>query len=138
MYPENWKVTEDIDNGKLMGFSIESPCSAFLSVTEYPWTVTPIEALDQSYQVLQADYDDVEFESIDAQLKWEEEPLPECVSADVRFYYLDLMVVSRLIAFVLNGRTFLVQIQAEDRDFDQLDMVFRAIIVSMLQSVKSE
>ena len=48
------------------------------------------------------------------------------------------MVISRMVAFALDHRTFLVQIQAEDRDFDKLEMVFKAILVSLLQSVKDE
>lgn len=131
-------MTEDTNDGKVVGFTLESPSAAFITVTEYPWTVTPAEALDQSYQIMRSEYDDVEFEPIDTHLTWEDKPLPECIAGDVRFYYLDLMVVSRLIAFVLHQRTYLVQMQAEDRDFDKLDMVFKAILVSMLQSVKNE
>jgi hypothetical protein len=138
LYPENWNITEDTDDGKLVGFTLESPSSAFLTVTEYPWTVTPADALDQSYQILRSEYDDVEFEEIPPPINAEQHSLSECIAGDVRFYYLDLMVISRLIAFVMNQRTYLVQIQAEDRDFDKLEMVFQAILISIFQSAHKD
>jgi hypothetical protein len=138
MYPENWTVTEDTDADRLLAFTLESPSCAFMTVTEYPWTVTPADAIDQAYEVLRAEYDEVEFETRNPNLVMGGQSLPECVSGDCRFYYLDLMVISRLIAFVLDHRTVMIQIQAEDRDFDSLEMVFQAILVSMLQSVQVE
>ena len=138
MYPENWNITEDTDDGKLLGFTLESPTSAFMTVTEYPWTVPPAEALEQACEVMKSEYDEVEFDEVESDLTWNGKPLPYCKAADAQFYYLDLMVISRLVAFALDHRTFLVQIQAEDRDFDKLEMVFKAILVSLLQSVKDE
>jgi hypothetical protein len=38
----------------------------------------------------------------------------------------------------LDHRTFLIHIQAEDRDFEALEIVFKAILVSMLRSVQNE
>jgi hypothetical protein len=138
MYPENWNITEDTDDGQVLGFTLESPTSAFMTVTEYPWTVTPADAMEQAFEILRTEYDEVEYETLPTDLTWEGEALPDCMSGDARFYYLDLMVISRLLAFSLQHRTFLVQIQAEDRDFDRLELVFKAILVSMLQSVKNE
>ena len=138
MYPENWNVTEDTDEGKVLGFTLESPTAAFMTVTEYPWTVPPQEAIDEAGAARKAEYDELEFEPYDPALEWQGEPLADCRATDVRFYYLDLLVISRLIAFSLEHRTYLVQIQAEDRDFEGLEMVFKAMLVSMLQSVKSD
>lgn len=138
MYPENWTVTEDTDDGKILGFTLESPSSAFMTVTENPWTVTPAEAMEQACEVMKTEYEEVEFDEIESDLTWNGEPLKNCIAADAQFYYLDLMVISRMIAFALDHRTFLVQIQAEDRDFDKLEMVFKAILISLLQSVKNE
>jgi hypothetical protein len=138
MYPENWNITEDTDEGRVVSFTLESPSAAFMTVTAYPWTVTPQEAFDEGCEVMQAEYEEVEFDAIDSDLKIDGQPLDGCLSAEARFYYLDLMVVSRLIAFVLDQRTIMIQIQAEDRDFEKLEMVFKAILVSMLRSVQTE
>ena len=138
MYPENWTVTEDTDNGRVVSFTLESPASAFMTVTEYPWTVTPQEAIDEACEVMRSEYDEVEFLETQSDLKIDDQPLDACVSCDAYFYYLDLMVVSRMIGFVLDQRTFMIQIQSEDRDFETLEMVFKAILISMLRSVQNE
>jgi hypothetical protein len=138
MYPENWSVTEDTDDGRVVSFTLESPSAAFMTVTEYPWTVTPQEALDEACEVMRDEYDEVEFHETDSDLERDGKPLDACLAGEARFYYLDLMVVSRMIAFVLEHRTFLIQIQAEDRDFEALEIVFKAILVSMLRSVQNE
>ena len=138
MYPETWKVTEDTEDGKLLGFTLESPTSAFMTVTEYAWTVTPEEAFDQAFEAMQSEYDELEVEPFDPEIQWLGGPLPDLRAGDVRFYYLDLLVISRLISFSLENRTFLIQIQAEDRDFDSLEMVFKAMMVSMFKSVEKD
>jgi hypothetical protein len=138
MYPENWNVTEDTDEGKVLGFTLESPTSAFMTVTEYPWTVPPSEALEQAHAAMKSEYDELEFETFEPNLEWQGQPLADSRAGDVRFYYLDLLVVSRLIAFSIDHRTYLVQIQAEDRDFESLEMVFQAMLISMLKSVPKE
>jgi hypothetical protein len=138
MYPENWSVTEDTDDGRVLSFTLESPSAAFMTVTEYPWTVTPQEAIDGACEVMRAEYDEVEFQETVSDLRIDGQPLDACLAGEVQFFYLDLMVISRLVAFVLDQRTFMVQIQAEDRDFETLDMVFKAILISMLRSVQNE
>jgi hypothetical protein len=138
LYPENWTLTEDTQDDRVVGFTLESPSSAFMTVTQYPWTVTPEDAIDEACEAMSAEYDDVEFEATQADIDWLEHPLESFQSGDVRFYYLDLMVISRLMAFVLDQRTFLVQVQAEDRDFESLQMVFKAILISLLKSSHAE
>ncbi len=44
-----------------------------------------------------------------------------------RFYYLDLLVASKLLSVRTDDHLYLVQIQGEDRDMDQHSMVFDAI-----------
>ncbi len=139
MYPENWSVIEDAtDEGKVSSFTMESPTSAFMTVSEYPWSVPPREALEQSSDAMQEEYEEVEEELYVPSLSLRGEPMNECYGLDLRFYYLDLLVVSRFVAFTMDHRTFLVQIQAESRDFDLLEKVFEAMLVSMLQSVGPE
>ena len=138
MYPENWNLTEDTDEERVIGFTLESPTSAFMTVTEYPWTVAPREALEQAQDVMKSEYDNVEYDEIDPELELDGKPLADSRASDSHFYYLDLLVVSRLVAFTVDRRTYLVQIQAEDRDFEGLAMVFKAMLVNMLRSINIE
>jgi len=109
-----------------------------MTVTEYPITVPPSQAIEEAHETMRLEYDDVEFEEIETDFGVTKASITDCKAGDVRFYYLDLLVVSRLISFCLDNRTFLIQIQAEDRDFESLELVFQAILVSMLQSVQDE
>jgi hypothetical protein len=137
MYPENWRVSEDTEpGGRTTGFMIESPNSAFMTVSEYPWNVAPREAIDSAKVAMEAEYDNCEFEPFSPTLLVNGKAIEDCRAGDVRFYFLDLLVVSRLIAFTVRKTTYLIQIQAEDRDFDSLEKVFQAMIVSMLNSLE--
>lgn len=138
MYPENWKLSEDTSSsGSTTGFMIESPTSAFMTVNEYPWNVAPREAIEKAREAMEAEYPESEFEPFEPKLMLKGEEIADSRAGDVRFYYLDLLVISRLIAFTVNKKTYLIQIQAEDRDFDKLEQVFQAMLVSMLQSLES-
>jgi hypothetical protein len=55
---------------------------------------------------------------------------------DMCFYCLDFLVNARVLATRALGKTLLILWQAEDREFDQLEPVFRAITISLLQSRK--
>lgn len=138
MYPENWKLSEDTSSsGSTTGFMIESPTSAFMTVNEYPWNVAPREAIEKAREAMESEYPESEFEPFEPKLMLKGEEIADSRAGDVRFYYLDLLVISRLIAFTVNKKTYLIQIQAEDRDFDKLEQVFQAMLVSMLQSLES-
>lgn len=138
MYPENWKLSEDTSSsGSTTGFMIESPTSAFMTVNEYPWNVAPREAIEKAREAMEAEYPESEFEPFEPKLMLKGEEIADSRAGDVRFYYLDLLVISRLIAFTVNKKTYLIQIQAEDRDFDKLEQVFQAMLVSILQSLES-
>ena len=138
MYPENWSLTEDTDEGRVVGFTIESPTTAFMTVTQYPWTVAPREALVQAQDIMKSEYDNLEYDEVDPELEFDGQPLADSRAGDAHFYYLDLLVVSKFVAFTVDRKTFLVQIQAEDRDYQELELVFKAMMISMLKSLRVE
>ena len=76
------------------------------------------------------DYEEIEREEISLA-----EALPNEHTIDFRFYYLDLLIVSRLIIFKAAGRTLILQIQAESRDFDENNLVFSAILKQIRESL---
>lgn len=136
MYPENWNLIEDTEDGETTGFTLESPTSAFMTVSEYPWNVSPRSAVESSAAAMTAEYEEVEQLEFEPQLSYRGQVLQDCRGIDLQFYYLDLLVTSRVIAFTVERKTYLIQIQAEDRDFTTLEQVFQAMIISMLQSLE--
>ena len=107
-----------------------------MTVSEYPWNVSPRSAVESSAAAMTAEYEEVEQLEFEPQLSYRGQVLQDCRGIDLQFYYLDLLVTSRVIAFTVERKTYLIQIQAEDRDFTTLEQVFQAMIISMLQSLE--
>jgi hypothetical protein len=134
-YPENWQLTEDFEDGTLVGFQLQSPNTAFLSVIDFPWSKTPEAALDEVRTAIEAEYEEVEVEPIDPPaILTPSDALTDSRAVDLEFYYLDLLVHIRLIAFSQPHHTYLVQMQAEDRDFTACERVFEAMLYTLIQS----
>jgi hypothetical protein len=121
----------------VIGFQLQSPTSAFMAVFRYPWTTPPSDAIAEVHLAIAAEYDEVEsivsappdvLDALDA--------LMDCQARELNFYYLDLLVNIRLVAFSTPQWTYLIQFQAEDRDFNQLDRVFDALLFSLAQSIQ--
>ena len=134
-YPENWQVTEDFDGSELLSFQLQSPTSAFFAVYMYPLSTACTEAINEAHRAIAAEYDEVEYDLI-ATPEWmaSAHQLAECVAAELHFYYLDLLVQVRLFAFRAHHHTYLIHIQAEDRDFNKLERVFDALLITLVQS----
>lgn len=140
-YPENWQLSEDRENDRLVSFTLQSPNTAFMSVYVSRDQGRATELIEEMTEMLSAEYEEVESASIDPEsLNMGTLNLgklaDDLIVVDLNFYYLDLLVTTRLIAFSQADRTVLVQCQAEDREFETLEMVFKAMLISMLQKKK--
>ncbi len=129
-YPETWKVQESQGDDDTEGFLIESPDAAFFAVSKFPWTCAPREVLEQATEALQQEYEEVEVEWIDSDLS-----MADSRSVEVRFFLLDMLVVSKLRAFSLGHQTYLIEQQAEDREYQRVDQVFDAMVETLIQSI---
>lgn len=131
LYPENWELSEESPGEWPHVVSVQSPLGGFWSLHVYEPAESSAKLLSEVQQTMAQEYDSLEFEQIS-------EPLGkiDAVGADMSFYCLDLVVVARVRTFSLSGRTYLILYQAESRDFDELDPVFRAITHSLLQATQ--
>ncbi|MBM3965562.1 MAG: hypothetical protein FJ308_10945 [Planctomycetes bacterium] len=151
-YPENWQLSEETaaghaDQPTVVGFNLQSPTSAFMSVYRYPRNVSPDEAIEEATKAIAADYDGIELASFEPQRELihagldQSQPISSVSNTsrgtDLNFYYLDLLITVRLISFQFAQHTFLVQFQAEDRDFTAMERVFQAMLITMIQSLQS-
>lgn len=128
LYPDNWQTEEDIDAQTV---TLESPEGAFLTVTRLEQTdlESPIE---QAKAAMEHEYEEIEQEPLRKQIADR-----QLTGLTQRFVYLDLIITSHLISFHGNNCTYLIQIQAEDRDMMRLDRVFDAMLLSICQSLAS-
>jgi len=131
IYPDNWTFSEDSTSEGPVGFTIDSPEAAFFSLIRYPWNSPPREVLEAALPALKEEYDQLESVEIDPELG-----IDDSRGLELQFYCLDLLITSKLLAFTIRPHTYLVQMQAEDRTFERLEPVFRAILTSIIRSLQ--
>ncbi|QDV65516.1 hypothetical protein [Crateriforma conspicua] len=125
MYPDNWTVAQDDGSNDAQGVTLELPNGGFLAVEWTDPALTDAQVLAQVGQAMAAEYEELESESVDSA----DPAAPPTM--EFRFYYLDLLIQSRVVLLSSRQRRMLVQIQAEDRDFIANEQVFQAILVQL-------
>lgn len=137
-YPENWQLSEEQEHDRLASFTLQSPNTAFMSVYVSRENGMARELIQEMTDLLSTEYEEIESSPIDSEALGLSSIVNGAEAVDLNFYYLDLLVTARLIAFSKGERTVLVQCQAEDREFETLQMVFKAMLISMLQPKKKK
>ncbi|MGN6547796.1 MAG: hypothetical protein ACTHK7_22295 [Aureliella sp.] len=133
LYPDSWTATEEGEGQRSAGVILESPGGSFLSIMPLAADLEPEEAVREAAEAMDAEYEDIESEPLTVQIANQ-----DFHGTTQRFYYLDFVIVSKLISMPLEDQLYLVQIQGEDRDMDQQALVFEAILTSMLRSVSQQ
>ncbi|MCA9140918.1 MAG: hypothetical protein KDB00_29305, partial [Planctomycetales bacterium] len=91
LYPDNWSVAERDDEDGEFGVTLDVPGGGFVSVELT--RADEVEALiDGIVKTIAADYEDLERDELTLDVLPSGTPV-----TDLRFYYLDLMIVSRLV-----------------------------------------
>ncbi len=126
LYPDNWEVAGRSMDNAVQGVTFELPGGGFLSVEQADKTISEDEILDEVARAVAKEYDEVERESIELK-----DAGPEERAIELRFYYLDLFIQSRIVLMNAGDQRLLVQIQAENRDFDKNEPVFDAILTQL-------
>lgn len=129
-YPENWTIAEEDTDGWPKSLTLQSPKTGFWSVTAYDSPVDPGELLDEALNTMRQEYDNIESTAFTAAIGE-----IETTGYDLEFYCLDFVVRAGLRVFERHGRTWLVLFQGEDREFQQIDLVFQAITFSLVQNL---
>jgi hypothetical protein len=133
-YPENWVVSDDSQSGGDAVF-IESPNTAYISLTRLGNSPELEQAIEEATEIMESEYDEIEMEDLDLEDIGSGLDLGHALVRDLRFFHLNLVVMSRLIAFKHGESTYLMQMQAEDREFQSLSEVFRAVLFGMARSL---
>ncbi|MCE9546330.1 MAG: hypothetical protein K8T25_12520 [Planctomycetia bacterium] len=131
-YPDNWTIDEDEARATRNAVTVYAPGGAFWSVLVLPSEVDPAAEAATAVETMRADYDEIDVEPIEEQVEgW------DLAGFDLNFYCLDLTNTAQIRAFNSPFGTYMILVQAEDREFQQLELVFRAITVSMLRHLRS-
>jgi hypothetical protein len=128
LYPENWKLTDGMDSTLPGSISLESPDgNAFWSVHVYPADADQDEILKATIVTLQETYPDLEVASIRADFEDRPGTGIQCL-----FFCLDFLIRVRLQVIKTDEHQLLFWFQAEDREFEKLELVFKAMATSIL------
>lgn len=131
IYAEGWKVTEDDLNSEPRTLSFQSPNGGTWELMLYRDHRDLDDLTDEALAVMREEYDQLEttpyktvFGDVDAK------------GHEIYFYHLDLLIRCRIVAAPFGDQTVLLLLQAEDRDFDDLEPVFQAMATTLLNPHK--
>lgn len=122
LYPDNWVISARSPEEGDQGLTLELPGGGFFSL-EQNLEGSDEEILERVADAIKEDYSEVESEEVVLADASENER-----AIDFRFFYLDLLIVSRVILITIGGRRLMLQFQAESRDFDANELVLEAIL----------
>ena len=130
-YPDNWTLDEEdiLAGGKSV--TIYSPGGAFWSVALHCHSADPAQLAKAAVDAMKQEYEELEAEQTRQTLAGR-----ELIGYDLNFYYLDLTNTARIRCLRTDQTTLTIFCQAEDREFDQIELVFQAITTSLLSGLK--
>jgi hypothetical protein len=125
-FPENWSLEEDDTPGRESA-TVYSPGGGFWTVVLRDTKDSPATLAEEALLAMRQEYP-----GLDCEAAAESVGGTELVGYDLNFIYMDLISTAMIRAFHTGARSLVVVCQAEDRDFEKLGDVFRAITVSLV------
>lgn len=126
-YPENWTLETDSSAPGRQTVSVYSPGGGFWTVALAPHDSDPAKLAEAALKTIAREYDELDSEEASESIGD-----VDLVGYDLNFYCLDLTNTAWIRAGRTSRATYLVICQAEDREFDQIAPVFRAMSTSLL------
>lgn len=127
LYPENWTVSEEQAEEFPLSVTLQSPGSAFWTLHIYQRPINLPALVEESLDAMRELYEGLEHE--EASEDFAGHPAQGC---DMSFFCLDFVVTAKSRAVLSEERGYLFFYQAESRDFDEVEPVFRAMAISLL------
>lgn len=123
LYPDNWSLADRGEGEGDEGVTLELPSGGFFSIEREAEDQLADELIEELASSFEHDYGEVEREElpVDSQSDIER-------AVEFRFYYLDLLIISRMLILDRREKRYVIQLQAETRDFERNEMVFDAIL----------
>ena len=129
LYPENWSITDEDDEGWPCTVTVQSQETGFWSLHVYPPALEFKPIVKELIAAIQAEFSDIEV--LPAKETFGETPT---TGVDLAFFYLDLLVEAKIRCLRTPSATLVWLYQAESREFEAIEAVFQAIAISMLQT----
>ena len=127
-YPENWQLDESEALQGNQVVTVYSPGGAFWSVMIHPPTASPETLAATALQAMREQYDELDAEEVHENVAGQ-----DLIRYDMNFYCLDLTNTAQVRSFRAPGAAYVIFCQADDREFADIEVVFRAITTSFLR-----
>lgn len=125
-YPENWSVDEEEAQQTRSSVSVYSPGGAFWSIAIHPRSADPQELTFAALKAMREVYNELDAEPRQGSIAGNDSQ-----GFEMNFYCLDLTNTAVVESFRAEEATYVVFWQAEDREYERLGPVFRAITRSL-------
>ncbi|GAA4456061.1 hypothetical protein [Novipirellula rosea] len=132
LYPDNWTSVVDEEEGGNSA-TLQLPSGGFCSIVRDQSQNLDEQLVDEIRDAIIVEYNEVESEILPIDSFFD-----NGLAVDLKFYYLDLLIMLRTIVTRIAGQRFVIQIQAESRDFDANEMVFGAILKQLRECDPSD
>ncbi len=126
-YPDSWRLDEAEALAGEQSVAVYSPEGAFWSVMIHAPSQDLQTLADAALDTMKQVYDELDAEAVDETVSD-----VRLLGYDINFYCLDLTNTAQVRACHAPGGAYLILCQADDREFDQVEGVFRAITHSLL------
>jgi len=132
-YPDNWSLDEEDALAGRGAVTVYSPNGGAF------WTVAVDESRSEPTELARAAADAMkeEYEGLESEDAFEIIEGHELVGHDLNFYCLDLTNTAQIRCLRTSRASYSIFCQAEDREFEQVQPVFNAMMVSLLGSLKN-
>jgi hypothetical protein len=129
LYPENWSITDEEDEEWPRTVTLQSEDTGFWSLHVYPPGHDTADVINELIAAIGTEFTDIEV--LPAEETFDD---TDTTGVDLAFFYLDLLVEAKIRCLATPSATLVWLYQAESREFEQMEPVFRAIAVSMLRT----
>ncbi|NLE39872.1 MAG: hypothetical protein GX621_17775 [Pirellulaceae bacterium] len=130
LYPEGWTLEREKRHPECRSVTVSSPATAFWTLSVHPRAADPAELVEAAALAMREEYKELESEEVSEEIVGY-----SLIGRNLSFYYLDLTNTAWIRCVRTDRATYTVFCQAEDHEFDQLEDVFRAMMVSFLSNV---
>jgi hypothetical protein len=129
-YPDNWTLD---DSDALLGHravTVYSPGGAFWSVAIHSGSMQPAKLAAAVVEAMKKEYAWLEAEEAEETVAGR-----ALLGYDLTFYYLDLTNTAWVRSVRLGSTAYTIYCQADDREFNQIQRVFQAMTISLLNGL---
>jgi hypothetical protein len=132
-YPENWELDVEEDTNARLAVSVYSPGGGFWSLRVENEPLAPHDVVQSVLAAMREAYDQIDTEETTQVVEG-----CELLGVDIQFICLDLTNSAQVRAARFEIGTLMILMQAEDREFAQLEPIFLAMTTSLLRRLSMD